>query len=675
MDARGLISSLWKPRRNRKGWLRLAFDPLIRLVNLFELLSTTVEPLTQETITDLVPGFPESPLARARAFERAKASLREIGIPLRTVSLPGRSQVGYRIEVQDIQFELDLTRTEWAALEAALGCAVFVGQYGRHFETRLGLLYRQAAPIVWEMGELVHLHPDLGRAIAESRRLRFVYRGLERDIFPFGVLMRWGHAYLVADERGQQKSFRTDRMEPPFMVGPIDEYPRPADLRSVLPEHPWLLEVDEKVEVTLVGSRAQLELLGARVAVETDCDPTVDGGSLTTGTVEVSNVGALISDLLMEAHPVVPIEPLAVRQRFMRQVEAVLHSLETDLRVGAPEVIDPIPLSPARSRKTRTLEDRFRAVQGLLSYLRVNGGSATIASLAEASGLVPTEVVELLESASLAGLPPYSPDVLLDVIVDEELDLVEVSIDSGLSRTQRIDVVEAMTVLATLEAVTSIMDGEVSELQSASEKLRLAIRQQLLRSGEVINSDNPPEVVALLRRAIAEPECVEFDYVDAEGRVSVRHVFAVSLFVLAGRWYLFGLSDGSGRHFRLDRMRQVRLLAFDSCQDESEIRKARRSLDRLDPLGLRSSGTPTRLQLRAEQLATLEALTMGVFDHDGDAFVVYSFREEWLERLLLALGPGTSGVFGAGLLAAVRARGESLLTLLTGLTGNLESGC
>jgi predicted DNA-binding transcriptional regulator YafY len=651
----------------------LAFDPLIRLVNLFELLSTTREPLTQEAITDLVPGFPESPPARSQAFERAKASLREIGIPLRTVSLPGRSQVGYRIEAQDIQFELDLTRTEWAALEAALGCAVFVGQYGRHFETRLGLLYRQAAPIVWEMGELVHLHPDFGRAIAESRRLRFVYRGLERDVFPFGVLMRWGHAYLVADERGQQKSFRTDRMEPPFAVGQVDEYPRPTDLRSALPEHPWLLEVDEKVEVTLVGSRAQLELLGARIAAGMD-EMKADDGSSATGTVEISNVSALISDLLMEAHPVVPIEPLAVRQRFMQQVEAVLHSLDTDLRVGAPEVIGAIPASPVRSRKTRTLEDRFRAVQGLLSYLRVNEGSATIASLAEAAGLAPAEVVELLESASLAGLPPYSPDVLLDVIVDEELDLVEVSIDSGLSRTQRIDVVEAMTVLATLEAVTSIMDGEVSELQSASEKLRLAIRQQLLRSGEVINSDSPPEAVALLRRAIAEPECVELDYVDAEGRVSFRHVLAVSLFVLAGRWYLFGLSDGSGRHFRLDRMRQVRLVAFDSCHEESEIREARRSLDRLDPLGLRSSGTRTRLHLGTEQLPTLEALTMGVFDHDGDAFVVYSFREEWLERLLLALGPGTSGVFNAGLLAAVRTRGESLLTLLTELTDNVEFG-
>ena len=648
--------------------VRMASDPLIRLVNLFELLSTTHEPLTQEMITDLVPGFPESPSARARAFERAKASLREIGIPLRTVTLPGRSQVGYRIDAEDIQFDLDLTRAEWAALEAALGCAVFVGQHGRHFETRLGLLYRQAAPIVWGMGELVHLNPDLGRAIAESRRVRFFYRGRERDVFPFGVLMRWGHAYLVADEGGHQKSFRTDRIEPPYLLGPLDEHLRPADLRSALPEHPWLLEVDQRVAVMLVGSPAQLASLGATPVGDAPIMTTEglvpDAQTLVYGRVEVSNVGALLSDLLMESYPVIPVAPAEIRERFVQQVRAVWASLDVGLVAGEVQAIAPRANPRQPNRVNRTLEDRFLAVQGLLSYLRVNGGSATIVNLADVSGLEPSEVVELLETASLAGLPPYSPDVLLDVVVDEEFDLVEVSVDTGLGRSQRIDVVEAMTVLATLEAVTSIMDGAVPELQRASEKLRSAIRGQLLRSGEVANSDDPPEAVALLRRAIAEPECVELDYTDAEGRMSHRHLLAISLFVLAGRWYLYGLSDGQQRHFRLDRMRNIRLIEFDGCHEVAVIRLAQRSLDRLDPLGLRSSGTPVWLHLQPDQLAKLEALTQGIFDREGNGYVVYRFRDEWLVRLLLAIGPGTSGVIPASVLASLRYRASAILTMV-----------
>ncbi|WP_298210483.1 WYL domain-containing protein [Ferrimicrobium sp.] len=641
-------------------------DPLIRLVNLFELLSTTREPLTQEAITDLVPGFPQSPAARARAFERSKSSLREIGIPLRTITLPGRSQVGYQIDAEDIQFDLDLTRAEWAALEAALGCAVFVGQHGRHFETRLGLLYRQAAPIVWEMGELVHLNPDLGRAIAESRRVCFVYRGRERDIFPFGVLMRWGHAYLVADEAGHQKSFRIDRIEPPYVIGPVDEQPRPDDLRSALPAHPWLLEFDQRVDVTLLGPRAQLEALGAVIVGDepTTITPGEAPHEQVYGRVVVSNVSALLSDLLMEPQPVIPLFPIEIRQRFAHQVQAVLASLDVSLVAGEARFMTSASNALHRTRTNHTLEDRFLAVQGLLSYLRVNGGSSTIAALADVSGLSPREVIELLESASLAGLPPYSPDVLLDVMVDEEFDLVEVSVDTGLGRTQRIDVVEAMTVLATLEAVTSIMDGEVAELQSASTKLRNAIREQLLRSGEVANSDHPPEAVALLRRAIAEPECVELDYTDAEGRASHRHLVAISLFVVAGRWYLFGLADGRQRHFRLDRMRDIVLVASDGCHDASAIRLAQRSLDRLDPLGLRSSGTPTRLRLEPDLVVKLEALTQGVFDRDDEGCVVYSFRDEWLARLLLAIGPGASGTIPSSVLADVRRRGETILAMV-----------
>jgi predicted DNA-binding transcriptional regulator YafY len=292
--------------------------------------------------------------------------------------------------------------------------------------------------------------------------------------------------------------------------------------------------------------------------------------------------------------------------------------------------------------------------------------------LAEASGLPTGEVVELLESASLAGLPPYSPDVLLDVIVDEELDLVEVSVDTGIARAQRIDVVEAMTVLATLESVKSIMDEDVPELRSASEKLQLAIRAQLLRSGEIAAPDSPPEAVALLRRAIANTDCVEIDYIDAEGQASHRHLVALGIFVVADRWYLFGLVDGKERHFRLDRMRDVHAVAADDCHSEAEIRLARRSIDRLDPLGLRSSGTPTQLHIQPDQLPMLEALTMGVFDRlGGEEFVVYSFREEWLARLVLALGPGVEGVVTSELIELIRLRAEMLLAFIEETSGGV----
>ncbi len=635
----------------------MAIDPLIRLVNLFELLSTSKQPLTQETITDLVPGFPTSPAARARAFERAKASLREIGIPVRTVTLPGRSQVGYRIDPEDFVLDLDLTRSEWAALEAALGCAVFVGQHGRHFESRLGLLYRQVAPIVWDMGGIARLEPLLAEAVAASRRIRFSYRGRTRDVYPFGVLIRWGHAYLVADEDGQHKSFRTDRIGGPYELGPHVTQARPKDLRSALPPHPWLLEIDQRVEVTLMGSRGQLDQLGATVsgssASHEDC---------SVGTVEVSNLGVFLADLVMENPPVVPVHPIEIRERFIRHIKEVIEGLGDNFNVVCavePFVGSTASVGPSPSR--RTLEERFAAVQGLLAYLRINGGSATIHAMSEAAGLPATEVVQLLESASLAGLPPYSPDVLLDVVVDEELDVVEASIDTELGRAHRIDVVEAMTVLATLEAVTSLFEDEDRELGGAAHKLRLAIQAQLVRAGDVVNLESPPDSLALLRRAIVASQCVEFDYTDAEGRPTHRHAVALNILVVAGRWYLFGLFQGKERHFRIDRMREITLVSFDSCHDAGAIRAARLSLDRLDPLGVRSKGSPTRLRLGADQIAKLESITGGVFDVDGDEIVVYGFRDEWMARLVLALGPGVRGVVRQSVFDMIRAVGAKLL--------------
>jgi len=194
------------------------------------------------------------------------------------------------------------------------------------------------------MGELAHLNPDLGRAIAESRRVRFFYRGRERDVFPFGVLMRWGHAYLVADEGGHQKSFRTDRIEPPYLLGPLDEHLRPADLRSALPEHPWLLEVDQRVAVMLVGSPAQLASLGATLVGDAPIMTTeglvLDAQALVYGRVEVSNVGALLSDLLMESYPVIPVAPAEIRERFVQQVRAVWASLDVGLVAGEVQAMN-----------------------------------------------------------------------------------------------------------------------------------------------------------------------------------------------------------------------------------------------------------------------------------------------------------------------------------------------
>ena len=99
-------------------------DPLERLTNLVALLLETRQPLTLEAITFRLDGqYPESEQARRAAFERDKAVLRSVGIPLSQTVLQGEDagRTGYRIERSAYELgDLGLTDEERKALQVAV---------------------------------------------------------------------------------------------------------------------------------------------------------------------------------------------------------------------------------------------------------------------------------------------------------------------------------------------------------------------------------------------------------------------------------------------------------------------------------------------------------------------------------------------------------------------------
>src|SRR5690348_18381951 len=129
-----MAASRVAPRRTNRG---LSFEDMAarraeRLVNLVICLLSTRQFLSAERIRDAVPGYESADGSKAtdeafkRMFERDKAELRDLGIPLET----GRnshfdSEDGYRIrrgdyELPPIEFDADEA--------AAVGLA---GQIGR----------------------------------------------------------------------------------------------------------------------------------------------------------------------------------------------------------------------------------------------------------------------------------------------------------------------------------------------------------------------------------------------------------------------------------------------------------------------------------------------------------------------------------------------------------------
>src|SRR5258705_1287592 len=117
---------------------------LERLLNLTAALLTAARPLTAADILERVPGYPEGQGNKAtfqRQFERDKEALREMGVPLSLVELPGANppETGYLIRRDDYALrDPGLEVDELAAINLALAAVRLDGLPGTEALWKLG---------------------------------------------------------------------------------------------------------------------------------------------------------------------------------------------------------------------------------------------------------------------------------------------------------------------------------------------------------------------------------------------------------------------------------------------------------------------------------------------------------------------------------------------------------
>jgi proteasome accessory factor B len=225
-----------------------------RLVNLVIALLGTRQYVSAARIRATVPGYePDDGTDRAdeafkRMFERDKAELREMGVPLET----GRTSVfdtedGYRIARADYELpEITLTGEEAAAVGLALRLWESAQLAGA---AHSALVKLKAAGIDVDTGRSLPLQPRLDSgepafepcyAAARDRRLlQFDYRRPDEDtprhrrVQPWGVVAWHGRWYLVGLDLDRQapRQFRLSRMVgTPKVVGPTEAFEPPADV-------------------------------------------------------------------------------------------------------------------------------------------------------------------------------------------------------------------------------------------------------------------------------------------------------------------------------------------------------------------------------------------------------------------------------------------------------------
>lgn len=230
-------------------------DRLERLVNLVIALRETRRPLTIAQINERVAGYGgHRDESWRRMFERDKADLRDLGVPVRTEKLDRFDEtLGYRIAPDDYDLpSVDLDPGELTALALAVqltGLGDDAAPALDKLAVDAGLAGQQRAVprLPLELGIDAPNRSLLTEALTTRRRVAFGYRrgddvaaaATRRRVEPHALLHHRGRWYLRGHDldRRADRTFRLDRIDgvvrltgDPGVVQVPDAPPEPRDV-------------------------------------------------------------------------------------------------------------------------------------------------------------------------------------------------------------------------------------------------------------------------------------------------------------------------------------------------------------------------------------------------------------------------------------------------------------
>lgn len=278
---------------------------------------------------------------------------------------------------------------------------------------------------------------------------------------------------------------------------------------------------------------------------------------------------------------------------------------------------------------------RLRRLLAILVHL-ANAGEADIVELAGRFDMDPQDMVAELELAACCGLPPYTPDQLIELIVDGDKVFAERVGDLG--RPRRLTPTEGFAIAAAAKALLAVPGADPEGiLASAVAKLDAALGADRL----VLDIDTPEHLLAL-RGAVAARQQVEIEYESASsGSRTRRAVDPYQVVLREGRWYLDGHCHRAGgiRRFQVDRVRSVRETGVPGSKPDRPIPELE------DPRAFVGDAESARTTVVAPHWAAwlLERLAPGgvAARDDGQVEAILLVGNvRWLERIMLRLGPG-----------------------------------
>jgi proteasome accessory factor C len=280
---------------------------------------------------------------------------------------------------------------------------------------------------------------------------------------------------------------------------------------------------------------------------------------------------------------------------------------------------------------------RLQRVLALVPWIAAHPG-VTLDELAARFEIAREELEEDLELLPMCGLPPYTADRLIDLVVAED-GAVSVRLAEYFERPLRLTPAEGVALLTAGRALLAVPGSDPEgPLATGLAKLEHALGATGTLAVHVAGADHLEQ----LRDAAEDGRQVELDYYSsARDEMTTRVVDPVRVFHAMGAWYLAAWchrADGD-RLFRVDRVRGVRPTG----------RRAEPGADRAAPerdadLVYRPAADDPRVTLRLDQEAAWVAESIPVESRrarrGGKTDVVLAVSgAAFLERLVLSLGP------------------------------------
>jgi len=284
---------------------------------------------------------------------------------------------------------------------------------------------------------------------------------------------------------------------------------------------------------------------------------------------------------------------------------------------------------------TGDVGSRLRRLLAILTWL-AQVGETPIDEAAARFGLQPDALVAELEMAACCGLPPYTPDQLMEIVVTDTT--VSTHLGEMLARPRRLSAREGFALAASGRALLAVPGSdENGALSRALAKLDRALGGESM----VIELDDP-SMLGVVRRAMETGRQLQIEYYSASSdEVSSRMIDPLRLFAGDGHWYVDAHCHKAGdeRRFRVDRIQSAEVL--DTMAPEDPGLEAAGEGVEFEPFVPGPDIRTVRLALDPTVAWVVESIpAVSPPETSGDRIEVDVAvgGDAWLQRLLLRLG-------------------------------------